>query len=142
MKLISILLFLFLVQNPLKSTDNGKLIVAIEGIKEAKGVMIIAIFDNESDFLNKEYVNQKVTISDDGNAKAVFNNLPKGSYSVSVIHDQNSNGKLDKNFFGIPTEGFGFSNNKMGKFGPPSFEECNVQLSGEQVEISIKLKHF
>ena len=142
MEFISTLLFVFLTQFSVNTTDYGKLVVAIDGIKEAKGEMIIAIFNNETDFLKKEYLNQSIKIDIDGNAKAVFENLPKGNYSISVIHDKNSNGKLDKNFFGIPIEGFGFSNNKMGKFGPPSFEECNIQLEGGQTEVSIKLKHI
>jgi uncharacterized protein (DUF2141 family) len=46
-----------------------------------------------------------------------------GSYAIRVFHDQNSNGKLDTNLIGIPKERFGFSNNVMGQFGPPAFEE-------------------
>ncbi len=44
----------------------------------------------------------------------VFENLAPGEYGISVVHDENENGDLDKNFVGIPKEGFAFGNNAMG----------------------------
>ena len=143
MKSISFIFLVFLpILTSFKTADNSQLIVVIDGIKKPNGEIILAIFDNEADFLKKDYKSQKVKISDDGKAIATFNNLPKGYYGVSVIHDENMNGKLDKNFIGIPTEGFGFSNNKMGTFGPPSFKDCEVELTDDKLEINIKLKHI
>ena len=40
-----------------------------------------------------------------------FNDIPPGTYAIAVFHDENANGKLDKNFLGIPCEGYGASNN-------------------------------
>lgn len=138
--------FIFLVFIPiltsLKTAENSQLTVVIDGIKEPNGEIILAIFDNESDFLEKEYTSKTIKVNKNGKATAIFDNLPKGSYSLSVIHDKNQNGKLDKNFIGLPTEGFGFSNNKMGKFGPPSFKDCEIELTQDRQEIVIKLKHI
>lgn len=44
--------------------------------------------------------------------------LPNGKYAIGLYIDSNENEKLDSNFFGIPTEQFGFSNNVLGRFGP------------------------
>ena|GEM_PF-883542 len=49
--------------------------------------------------------------------------LPPGTRAVRLFHDENSNGKLDTNLFGIPTEGYGFSNNPRSRFGEPDFED-------------------
>ena len=38
--------------------------------------------------------------------------------------DANENKKLDKNFIGIPKEQYGFSNNAMGAFSAPTFEQA------------------
>jgi uncharacterized protein (DUF2141 family) len=51
----------------------------------------------------------------------------------------NDNGKLDKNFIGIPKEPYGFSNDKAGSFGPPDFEDILVEVN-EDTTISIKIK--
>jgi uncharacterized protein (DUF2141 family) len=57
------------------------------------------------------------------------------------MHDSNENGKLDSNFFGVPKEGFGFSNDAMGSCGPPSFAKARVNLSADKM-ISIILKYM
>ena len=59
-------------------------------------------------------------------------------YGVCIYHDENNNDKCDKNFFGIPTEGYGFSNNKKPVLSIPSFEECSVNLTSDK-SISIKV---
>ncbi|MGB1242482.1 MAG: DUF2141 domain-containing protein, partial [Chitinophagales bacterium] len=56
--------------------------------------------------------------------------------AVSVYHDENENWELDRNWIRIPKEMFGFSNNAKAKFSPPSFEECSVDISGSQSEVS------
>lgn len=71
---------------------------------------------------------------------AVTDLLP-GSYAVSVIHDENGNRKLDKNFMGIPTEGVGFSRNAAMTFGPPSFAKASFDASAEPVQ-TIRMKYF
>ena len=55
----------------------------------------------------------------------VFENLKPGKYAVSVLHDANKNKDLDKNKLGIPKEGFGFSNNVMGRWAHHHLKELN-----------------
>ena len=54
--------------------------------------------------------------------------IPAGTYAVGYYVDVNENEKLDTNFFGIPKEEYGFSNNVRGKFGPPTFESASFIL--------------
>jgi len=72
-------------------------------------------------------------------ATAVWNNLPPGDYGVAVIHDENSNAKLDKNFLGIPKEGFGFANNPHIGWGPAPFKEALVHVACPVTEINIHM---
>jgi uncharacterized protein (DUF2141 family) len=58
----------------------------------------------------------------------VVNNLKPGKYAFKYFHDENKNENLDCNWLGIPTEGFGFSNNAKGTFGPPSFKNTIFEL--------------
>ncbi len=69
-----------------------------------------------------------------------FDDLPAGTYAVAVIHDANSNAKLDTNFLGIPKEGYGVSNNAINRFGPPHFQDCAVKLD-HSTRISIDLSY-
>ena len=67
--------------------------------------------------------------------------LAPGSYAVSVIHDENGNRRLDKNFLGIPTEGVGFSHNPRVTFGPPDFAKASFDATTEATQI-IQMKYF
>ena len=60
-------------------------------------------------------------------ARLRFANVPAGSYAVTLVHDENSNKRLDK-LLGIPREGFGFSRNPVVRFGAPKFEDVRIQV--------------
>jgi len=60
--------------------------------------------------------------------------LPEGRYAIGVFHDANRNNRLDTGLFGIPKEQFGFSNNAMGRFGPPSFEAASFVVTGSAAQ--------
>jgi uncharacterized protein (DUF2141 family) len=123
------------------SWGQNSLEVKISNIREIKGDILVAIFNNEDDFLEKAVQSKSIKAS----AKQItikFENLPQGSYAVSIIHDENSNGELDKNVVGIPKEGFGFGNNAMGTFGPPAFDKAKIQLRGQDVIQELSLKYM
>ncbi len=75
------------------------------------------------------------------NNKAVFviDSLPFGEYAIKVYHDENSNGKLDKNFMGIPKEDYGFSNNATGMFGPADYDDAKFIFNKEKMTIEIDI---
>jgi uncharacterized protein (DUF2141 family) len=72
-------------------------------------------------------------------AQVTLKNLPRGVYAVSVFHDENMNGRLDKNVLGIPKEGYGASNNPRKSMGPPKFAEAKFQLDQPEKVLEIKL---
>ena len=65
--------------------------------------------------------------------------LPHGEYAISLFVDSNGNKKIDKNFFGIPKEQYGFSNNVMGRMSPPSFDQAKFMVTGPTTQ-NIKLR--
>lgn len=65
--------------------------------------------------------------------------LPPGNYAVAAIHDENGNARLDRNFFGIPKEGFGFANNPHVSLGPASFRAALVHVTCPVTNITIHL---
>jgi len=58
-----------------------------------------------------------------------FKNLQPGRYAIATYHDENSNGKFDQGFLGIPLEGYAFSNAATVFLGPPDFSEAAITLS-------------
>lgn len=125
----------------IKGLAQEDLRIVIKNIKETKGNLMVGLFDNEQSF-PKTAVFGKVVAATADSALIVFPDLHPGSYAISVIHDANSNGKLDTNFLGIPKEGFAFGNNAMGTFGPPSFKSAQVRIDTRAVTQVLVLRYF
>lgn len=119
--------------------------VSVTNIRNNKGYILISIFKDGVGFPDKPEKAVKRVKFDITNNKAVvmFPNLSAGNYAVAILHDENNDQKLNKNILGIPKEGFGFSNNVIGTFGPPSFFKASFQhQQGQLTQITIRTKYF
>ena len=67
--------------------------------------------------------------------------LGEGVYALSVLHDENGNGRLDR-LMAIPREGFGFSRNPRIRMGPPSFEEVRFTVAAGGVRQVVRMKYL
>jgi len=106
--------------------------------------VLCAIFSSASDFpkrTNKAVAHARSDIAH-GHAVCEFSGIPSGTYAVSVVHDENSNGKMDTNFMGIPREGVGSSNHAKGHFGPPKFEAAAFHFSGDREDLKITVNYL
>lgn len=108
--------------------------VTVKNIKDLKGTIRVALYNNEKDFL-EIFLQGKIVKVTGNEARVVFENLKPGDYAVSVFQDENENEKLDSGFMGIPNEPYGFSNDAMGTFGPPSFEKAKVNLTSDKISV-------
>jgi len=110
------------------------LTVDIDKLSNNKGVVSIVVFDahkKQADGTSVKIKNNKCSVT--------FKNLKSGDYAVQYFHDENLNKKVDKNRIGIPTEGIGFSNDAMGKFGPKKFKKRLVKVNkNTRIKISTK----
>ncbi len=66
--------------------------------------------------------------------------VPPGVYAVQAHHDANGDGRINRNFLGIPVEGIGFSRDAPMRFGPPRFADAAVSIGGALVKLDITLK--
>lgn len=114
--------------------------VIVSGVKDTTGLIMVALFNRGEEFLKKPTIGRMVK-AEDGQAVAVFDGQPAGEYAASIIHDANRNRKLDTNILGLPREGFGFSNDAMGTFGPPSFDKAKFSVA-KSISIRIRVKYM
>jgi len=126
-----------------QAPSTPTLTIKVIGARNAKGKIGVALFQQAAGFpedTSKAIRAQDVDIDTNTmSAQVVFGDLPEGVYAISVRHDENSNGKLDKNFVGIPKEGYGASNNAAKKRRAPKFDEAKFLLNGTGQTIEIKL---
>lgn len=121
--------------------ETGTLLVLVKGFKNTEGQLMVALYNNQAEFLSKNPFKGTATPISANEELIRFENIPYGDYAVGVIHDMNNNGELDKNFLGIPTEGYGFSNNAMGAEGPPSFLQASFVFAGRDEAKVIDLEY-
>lgn len=123
----------WIILNAFLSYTSIELNVTVTGFSDCNGKAFIALFDDPKDFpsFGKQAQGFKVPIQE-GQASYTFLLRPGQDYAIAVFHDRNNNGKLDKNFFGAPSEAYGFSNNVRNMFSAPSFEQAKFTLSKEK----------
>ena len=141
-----ILILLIILSNYLPAADipkRGKIIIEIENFKNDKGVV-------RSQLFNKDQANYFPTKSELAftrlvgtihgfRARLIYNDLPFGVYAIAFHHDEDNDGKMNRNFLGIPTEGYGFSNNPKIYTGPPTFDESKIILQNDVLTIKVKM---
>jgi uncharacterized protein (DUF2141 family) len=112
-------------------SQTANLTLKIKNIEEVKGEILLGIYNNETDYKASENQVWKGSIPVTSEiVEYTFEDLPFGSYAISLIHDVNGNGEFDTNWIGFPKEPFGFSNDAKGKMGPPKFEDAKIDLNG------------
>ena len=125
-------------------TQTGSVVIATVGkLRAPRGNIGCRLFFQEKSFPRgtERTVRKSVHVSGDF-ARCVFENVPPGTYAMTVIHDENDNGKLDKNFIGMPTEGYGVSNNKTHATSAPVWSECKfVVEASKKRQLAIGLRY-
>lgn len=118
--------------------------IKVTDIRSEKGKIILNVFkDNDSYDKNQPY--KKITFDKKALVNGTLNvhfGLEPDVYGITLIDDENEDGKINKNFVGMPKEGFGFSNFFMTKMKKPSFDDFKVDLKSPEHQIEIKVKYM
>jgi uncharacterized protein (DUF2141 family) len=104
--------------------------ITVQGIRSAKGKIAVLAFSNKDGFpdqVNKAVARTRVD-AHAGRVTFTLRNVPAGKIAVAVMHDENANGQLNRNLFGIPLEGVGLSGKPVAK-RPPSFHDAELELN-------------
>ncbi len=136
--LLGILFYIFPIISP---SPANQLTVTISGFKDTGGDVYIGIYDNQDDFLDddKLFDRGRVHVGEDGEVVSyTFNDIPEGTYAVALYYDVNGDRKCNR-VMGLPTEGYGFSNNVRGY---PSYEKVKFYFDGGNQEIEIELLYW
>lgn len=134
-------------------TSASELRVVIEGIESGRGTIVAGLYDSAGKYNQAVSESSEVVVNDPkrlvgvslrptGEAHTlVFSDLTPGKYAVIVFHDENDNGKLDKNALGLPVEAYAISNNARGILSAPAFQEAAVAIDDEDKTIRVTLQY-
>jgi uncharacterized protein (DUF2141 family) len=110
-------------------TFAAELAVTVKGVRSDKGAIMAQLLKADPAKGTATQAAATMQAAKTGTVELLFGNLQPGDYAVMIFHDENGNGKMDSNLIGIPTEGYGFSNEAKGSFGPPKFSAMKVTIS-------------
>ena len=117
----------------LASGTAADVVIQINGVRNNDGLVRIAVYDRSADFPSGSPVVGTDIAAAEGTTVVHLHELPVGRYAIAFYHDEDANAEFGQNFIGLPTEGYGFSNDAPVVLGPPSFDEAAIEVSGSVV---------
>jgi uncharacterized protein (DUF2141 family) len=130
------------VSPPTRAQSGGPatIIIKITGLRSEKGQVRIAVFNSSETWLGEHPVYSSTIKVESQSVTWKLDDVPYGDYGIAVFHDENKNGKMDKNLLGMPLEPYGFSNNVRVILRAPKWEKGKVAVRNPTTEISIEVK--
>jgi len=127
---------------PTRAQSGGPvtIIIKVTGLHSEKGQVRIAVFNSSETWLGEHPVYSSTIKVDDQTVTWTINDVPYGDYGIAAFHDENSNGKMDRNLVGVPKEPYGFSNNLTVILRAPRWGKGKFPVRNPITEISIEVK--
>lgn len=122
---------------------DGTILVTVTGLKSDDGRVPCALFRGSRGFPTEPERIYKGALGTprDGTARCRFEDVPQGVYAVAVLHDEDADGEMDRGLFGIPSEGYGASNDARGTMGPPSWEDARFAFGGASLRMRVRIEY-
>lgn len=117
--------------------------ISISNLRSKKGDVLVCLSSNPKYFpdCSKDKEARKIKVAaSDADIVQIMNVRP-GTYAVALVHDENSNGKMDLRLF-LPREGFGFTRNPKIGMGPPKFKSAQFTVEGKDLKYAVKMKYI
>lgn len=124
---------------------QGRIEVSVSNFKTDNGVCRLCLFNSAENYEAKKQVALQCLSLNIKNRKTtgVFERVPAGRYAIFGFHDANNNNVMDRNFIGVPTEGYGASKNKLPFAAAPTYEDNQFDIDNRLTKhIRIKLRNL
>jgi len=115
--------------------------VAVVGLRNDQGEVSCNLFVDPRQYPRGTAVKEVRASIHKDSALCVFVDVPAGKYAIVVYHDENHNGHFDQNAFGMPMEGYGFSNNAAPLFDAPNFAAAAFGYDGRRLYTVIDIRY-
>lgn len=124
------------------SAPGPEIEVSLSGLRNTKGQVLVCLTANPKAFpdCTKDKGSVRMAVKAAVAAKFTVTAPANGTYAISLVHDENSNNKMDMTLF-LPKEGFGFSRNPAIGMGPPKFKSASFAVEGDTAQ-AIKMKYM
>jgi uncharacterized protein (DUF2141 family) len=138
MKFLTLTFFSFV--TAIASATAADVTITVQGIRNDAGKIAVLAFVKADGFPDRVALAkaQSQVNAHKGAVTLVLKNVPEGKVALTILHDEDGDGKLKRNIVGIPQEGVGMTGKPLGNRAP-RFDEAVIEIKGdEKCEITIK----
>lgn len=121
------------------AAPKSTLQLTVTNISDKGGNLMVALSDSKSSYDSHKSVQSKRVPVTGAQMTLTFEGLAPGEYAIRMYQDENANGKLNRNFIGIPSEPYGFTNNPKHLRGPASWEQARFSFSTDAAAQTVQL---
>ena len=123
--------------------DSAEITVPVSQLRSTSGQVLACLTTQARGFPDCRHdpSARKLSISARGPVVLRFAAVPRGRYAISLLHDENGNGKADMVLM-MPREGFGFSRDAAVRMGPPKFAAAAFAVDGAAVTVPVRMRYI
>ncbi len=120
------------------------LVVEVTDLRNDDGVVRLSLFSSAEGFPgeHERALQRAVVPIRGGKASHTFTGVASGTFAVAFVHDEDNDEKHDRNFMGVPTEGYGCSNNATQRLGAPRFEDAKFDVGEADVTLALRPRYW
>jgi uncharacterized protein (DUF2141 family) len=116
------------------------LTLVIKNLESTSAPVVVGLYNPKSKFPDPKGQLKEYHFKPHGNElRATITDQKFGDYAMAIYQDVNSNGKIDKNLVGIPTEPYAFSDNYVPKVKAPSFDNCKFSYNAKNNTVTMTM---
>jgi uncharacterized protein (DUF2141 family) len=122
---------------------RASVLARVNGVRSSQGFIVAALYgDQPDDFLKKgKRLARERVAARTGQVDVCVLAPGPGIYALAVFHDENGDMKLDRSWLGLPSEGYGLSNNPPPAWRWPRHSDSAFRVAGERVILDVDLRY-
>ena len=122
---------------PAPRSESVSVVFRVRGLRNDRGQVLGALFDRPEHWVRSGHESASCQARIRGREARCTKQVRPGRYAFAFAHDEDGDGDFDRDFLGIPSEGYGFSNDVRPSLSLPSWSSAAFELraapSGELV---------
>jgi uncharacterized protein (DUF2141 family) len=139
--LIGLLLFTMSAHAQSTPDTTGTLVIVMDGFDTDAGTARVRLDASAAAYDRDEAGPHAAALPiTGGTAVWTVDALPWGRYAARAFHDEDGDGSLDTNLFGVPSEPFGFSNDASARFGRPDFDAAAFRFAASRDTVRLHIE--
>jgi uncharacterized protein (DUF2141 family) len=126
----------------LTPSSDREIGVEVSQLRNRRGAVRAALYDRAATWLQQSGARASCSGPAAGPIfRCSFGPIPPGQYAIAILHDEDGDGQMDRDWIGVPQEGYGFSNDAAVVLSAPGFGSAAFQHERADLTIPIRVRY-